>query len=134
VTVWIYDKDKKQPMIPMKVCILAIKENKYVIFMADMEKIMKNGGYSDLSNGFLYPVMKIFKITQPGPDKLALQEVIFTKKVDKEKVVALDSKMKMWGENSNVIYGTSSEIVSYLEAGKYELSKETVLTKAEKKK
>lgn len=134
VTVWIYDKDKKQPMLPMKVFVIAVKENKYVIFLPDMEKLMKSGGYSPVSNGFLYPVMKIFKLTQAGPDKLSLQEVIFTKKDDQDKVVTLSPEMKMWGENSNMIYGTSSAIVGYLEAGQYELSKETVLTKTAEKK
>ncbi|MDD5599899.1 MAG: hypothetical protein PHV82_18290 [Victivallaceae bacterium] len=134
VTVWIYDKDKKLPMIPMRVFVFAVKDDKYVIFLADAEKLVKGNNYSPFSGGFLYPVMKIFKLTQPEPDKLSLQEIIFTKKLDKEKVVTLSPNMKMWGENSNMIYGTSSEVVAYLEAGKYELSKETVLTKAVKEK
>ncbi|MFA7184054.1 MAG: hypothetical protein WC082_04135 [Victivallales bacterium] len=131
-TIWIYDKDKKLPLIPIKLFVLAAKSGEFVIFLADTGKLFKDNNYNPLSGGFLYPVTKIFKLTRSGPGKLSLQEVIFTKKLGKDKLVTLSSDMKMWGENSNMIYGTSSEVVAYLEAGKYELSKETVLTKAVK--
>ncbi len=127
--IWIYDKDKKQPLIPVKMIAFQVKEDKYVLFVADIGEIVKRGHYSNISNGFLYPVMKIFKLTQPEPNKLSFQEVIFTKKVDKNKIVKLDSAMKMWGDNSNTIYGTSTEIISYLEKGKYSLSDKNILTK-----
>ena len=97
VDIWIYDKDKKQRLIPMKVIAFKVKEDKYVLFTADIGKMIKQGDYSPVSNGFLYPVMKIFKVSQPEQNKLSYQEVIFTKKVGKDKVVKLDSSMKMWG-------------------------------------
>lgn len=128
--IWIYDKDKKQLLIPMKVIAFKVKEDKYVLFTADIGKMIKQGDYSPVSNGFLYPVMKIFKVNQPEQNKLSYQEVIFTRKVGKDKVVKLDSAMKMWGENSNMIYATSTEIISYLENGKYQLSEKSTVTKS----
>jgi len=127
--IWIYDKDKKQPLIPVKMIVFQVKEDKYILFVADIGKMVKQGNYSNISNGFLYPVMKIFKITQMEPNKLSFQEVIFTKKIDKNKTVKLDAAMKMWGENSNMIYGTSTDIISYLQKGKYSLSDKNILTK-----
>jgi hypothetical protein len=128
--IWIYDKDKKQLMIPMKLITFKVKEDKYVLFSADIGKMVKQGNYSPVSNGFLYPVMKIFKITQPDQNKLSYQEVIFTKKEGKDKIVKLDSAMKMWGDNSNMIYGTSTEIINYLQKGKYQLSKKNTVSKS----
>ena len=122
-------KTKKQLLIPMKVIAFKVKEDKYVLFTADIGKIIKQGDYSPISNGFLYPVMKIFKVNQPEQNKLSYREVIFTKKVGKGKVVKLDSAMKMWGENSNMIYATSTEIISYLENGKYQLSEKSTVSK-----
>ena len=129
VDIWIYDKDKKEPLIPMRMLAFQIKENKYVLFVADIEKIVKRSDYSAFSTLFLYPVMKIFKVNQPEQNKLSYQEVIFTKKVGKNKVVKLDSAMKMWGDNSNMLYGTSTEIISYLENGKYQLSEKSTVSK-----
>ena len=127
--IWIYDKDKKQPLIPMKLIAFQVKEYKYLLFVADIEKILGKDNYSGVSFVFLYPVIKLFKVTQTEPEKLSYQEVIFTKKVGKGKVVKLDSSMKMWGDNSNMLYGTSTEIISYLQNGKYSLSDRNVLTK-----
>lgn len=127
--IWIYDKNKKQLIIPMILIPLQVKEDKYVLLLADIGEMMKKGDYSPVSNGFLYPVMKIFKVSQPEPGKLSYQEVIFTKKEGKDKIVKLDTSMKMWGDNSNMLYGTSSEIFSYLEDGKYQLSEKSTVTK-----
>ena len=128
--IWIYDKDKKQPIIPMNVIPFRIKEDKYVLLCPTIDKMVKKGNYSDISLGFLYPVMKIFKVTESGPDKLSYQEVIFTKKEGKDKTVKLDPSMKMWGDNSNTLYGTSTEIIGYLEKGKYQLSEKSELMKS----
>ncbi len=127
--IWIYDKDKKQLLIPMKIVTFKVKEDKYILFIANIEEIVKRSDYSAFSMGFLYPVMKIFKITQTEQNKLSYQEVIFTKKDGKEKIVKLDSAMNMWGNNSNMIYGTSSEIISYLQNGKYQLSEKNMVIK-----
>ena len=129
VNVWIYDKDKKQALVPAKIIAFEVKENKYVLFVADIGEIMKRGSYSPMSGGFLYPVMKIFMVAEQKQDKLSFQEVIFTQKIEKNKIVKLDPSMKMWGDNSNMIYGTSSEIISYLQKGKYKLSSKNILTK-----
>ena len=129
VDIWIYDKDKKQPLIPMKLIAFQVKEYKYLLFVADIEKILEKDNYSGVSFVFLYPVMKLFKVTQMKPEKLSYQEVIFTKKVGKGEVVKLDPAMKMWGDNSNMLYGTSTEIISYLENGKYQLSEKSTVSK-----
>jgi len=129
MAIWIYDKDKKQPIIPMKAIVFQVKEDKYVLLSPNIGKMLKKDNYSEISMGFLYPVMKIFKVIQPKPDKLSYQEVIFTRKEGKNKLVKLDPSMKMWGENSNTIYGTSTEIISYLENGKYQLSSKNMMEK-----
>jgi hypothetical protein len=36
----------------------------------------------------------------------------------------------MWGDNSNMIYGTSTEIINYLQKGKYQLSKKNTVSKS----
>jgi hypothetical protein len=86
-----------------------------------------------MSGGLLYPVMKLFKVQKAG-DTLKIQEVIFTKKEGKDKVVKLDPAMKMWGSNSNTIYGSSTEIINFLQKGKYRLSKEIIFQKVQQKK
>ena len=128
-TVWIYDKKKKKSLIPVELIAFQIKKNKYVLLVADLKKIVKRGDYSDQSLFLLYPIIKIFKLNELKNKKLSFQDVIFTKKVGKDKIVKLDPMMKMWGDNSNTIYGTSTEIISYLQTGKYRLSGETILTK-----
>lgn len=132
VSIWIYDKNKKQALIPAKIIVFAVKGNKYVLFVADIGEIVKRGAYSPMSNGFLYPVMKIFMLAEQKQNKLSFQEVIFTQKTKKDKIIKLDPEMKMWGDNSNIIYGTSSEIISYLQKGKYKLSSKNILTKRSK--
>jgi hypothetical protein len=132
IAICIYDKDKKQPLIPAKIIVFQVKKGKYILFVADIGEIVKRGGYNPMSNGFLYPVMKIFKIVPLKKNKLSFKEVIFTQKVEKDKIVKLDPGMKMWGDNSNTIYGTSTEIISYLQKDKYRLSPKTILTKRSK--
>lgn len=129
MTVWIYEKKKKQPLIPTKIIAFQIKKSKYILLVADIGKIAKRGDYSSMSHGLLYPVMKLFRVAQLKKNKLSFREVIFTKKIEKDKIVKLSPSMKMWGNNSNTIYGTSTEIISYLQTGKYRLSPKTVLTK-----
>jgi len=51
-----------------------------------------------MSNGFLYPVMKIFKIVPLKGNKLSFQEVIFTQKVEKDKIVKIGSRYENVGE------------------------------------
>jgi hypothetical protein len=129
--VWIHDKneDKEQALIPVKIIPLKINDNTFVLLMPDIGALIKEGNYNAMSSGFLYPVMKIFKISKAETEKLTFQEVIFTKKAEKDKTVKLSPEMKMWGENSNMLYGTSTEITDYLKDGKYRLSEETVLNK-----
>ena len=131
--IWITDKEKKQAMIPVKSVILAVGKNKYALFVADTGKLIKQGNYSPMSGGLLYPVMKLFKVQAAG-DTLKVQEVIFTKKEGKDKVVKLDPAMKMWGSNTNTIYGSSTEIIGFLQEDKYRLSKEIIFKKAQQKK
>lgn len=120
-------------MIPVKSVALTVQKEKYALFVADTGKLIKQGNYSPISGGLLYPVMKLFKI-QVTNDTLKAQEVIFTKKEGKDKVVKLDPAMKMWGSNSNTIYGSSTEIIGFLQKGKYILSKEIIFQKSQKKK
>lgn len=131
--IWITDKKKKQAMIPVKSLVLAVGKDKYALFVADTGKLIKQGNYSPMSGGLLYPVMKLFKVQKAG-DTLKIQEVIFTKKEGKDKVVKLDPAMKMWGSNSNTIYGSSTEIINFLQKGKYRLSKEIIFQKVQQKK
>ena len=130
--IWITDKEKRQAMIPVKSIALTVKKEKYALLVADTGKLIKQGNYSPMSGGLLYPVMKLFKI-QATADTLKVQEVMFTKKEGKDKIIKLDPAMKMWGNNSNTIYGSSSEIISCLQKGKYLLSKEIIFQKAQKK-
>jgi hypothetical protein len=131
--IWITDKKKKQAMIPVKSLVLAVGKDKYALFVADTGKLIKQGNYSPMSGGLLYPVIKLFKVQTAG-DTLKIQEVIFTKKEGKDKVVKLDPAMKMWGSNSNTIYGSSTEIINFLQKGKYRLSKEIIFQKVQQKK
>ena len=126
--IWITDKEKRQAMIPVKSIALAVKKDKYALFVADTGTLIKQGNYSPMSGGLLYPVMKLFKLETVG-NTLKVQEVIFTKKEGKDKVVKLDPAMKMWGSNSNTIYGSSTEIINFLQEGKYRLSKEIIFKK-----
>ncbi|MDD5728206.1 MAG: hypothetical protein PHV59_06560 [Victivallales bacterium] len=129
LTVRICDKDKKQRLIPVKAIAFAVKDDNYVLFGADAGQLIKQGNYHPMSGGLLYPVMKIFKIQVRDADTLEVYEVIFTKNADKDKIVKLDPSMKIWGVNSNTLYGTSTEILGFLEKGAFRLSDAIVLKK-----
>ena len=131
VTMFAYNKNKKQPLVPLNIIIFQEKESKYVACFPDIDELVKKGDYYFISNFLLYPIVKLYKITEQGNKQLSVQEVIFTqksKKDNKETFAKLDPAMKIIG-NTNMLYGTPNEILGYLRAGKYQLSPATILTK-----
>lgn len=133
VKMFAYNKDKKQPLIPLNIIIFQEKENKYAACYADVDELVKQGDYYFISNFLLYPVMKLYKIAELENKQLSVQEVIFTQKSEKDNkeiFTKLDPSMKTIGD-TNMLYGTPNEILGYLRTGKYQLSPATILKKTD---
>ena len=116
-------------MIPLMLLAFKIKNEHFALCTANISKILDKGNYDLMSGSFLYPVMKIFKI-QKRAGKLVVQEVNFTEEGKENKFKKLDSAMKTWGDNSNMLYGTPRQIVNFMEKGKFKLADEILLEKA----
>ena len=132
LTVWVQNKKKKNAMIPFMVLAFKVEKDTFALCAANIAQLLDKGKYDLMSGGFLYPVMKIFKVTQRDKN-LVVQEVIFTEKGKENKLKKLDPAMKMWGENSNMLYGKPRDIVEFIKKGKFKLSEEIVLEPAKKK-